>query len=741
MAQRIVGLDLGSYSVKVVHIDPKGRSGGLDVLAYGEEPLPPVVENTTAAPIPTSTNGADGQDGDETSDLPVVDPWERHRVALDNLKKRGLLVGDVFVVGLSGEVAAVRNMSFPFSDPKKIAQILPSNLEDEIPFDLDDIVYSWSVLPVRQKSSLAALRDDDKENSKDKKKDGDSGDTEVMLAFARREPVAGLLAMLNSIGIDPRHVEFDALAHAALYDTLLRNDLPFTLSMGSDTGTGATTVAMLGANIEPGVAVVDVGHMRTHICILAPGNAIGTGPSRAVAAHVVLNGGSDSTRALAKSLMLPLDEAEQSKRNTAFVEVAGAVAQFPEQAIGSDALKQAAAPIIRRLRQIFQATLSQHRVRVTRLILVGGGSRIANLDKHFEASLGVRVSRAPALAAKLQGARPPSLSSMGDMSAAEASEAALALAYAVSGALRQSEKDRPTVDFRTGPFAYKGQLDFIRERATAIAAWIAICAALFIVGGAAQAWTIGTEDKKVVDAQLAACEAITKQKSDSVTRCLALMDERINGQKGFIVPSESATDVYLEIARRIAASDVATRKVTELEITPERVKLKGTTDNYDSVDKLVASLQKGHCFANVEKGKARNVADGVEFNINFILDCAANPGEPVDEKALKAGASPSTKAPSTGKTGVLSTGGTAVPESKTDDSNPSTTPTKDDVKTLPTAKETTPDAAQRAKELADVRKERMQRLKETRDAMKKAGNPELNLDEARLRRVPPANTP
>jgi len=94
------------------------------------------------------------------------------------------------------------------------------------------------------------------------------------------------------------------------------------------------------------------------------------------------------------------------------------------------------------------------------------------------------------------------------------------------------------------------------------------------------------------------------------------------------VPETSATDTFLEISRRLPYATELKRKVTELDITSERVRLKGTTVSYDAIDTMVERLQGGRCFSLVEKGKARNVnADTVEMNVTINLDCAKAPGD------------------------------------------------------------------------------------------------------------------
>lgn len=575
---RIVGIDLGSHSVKVVRLEPKGR-GGFEVLAWGEAILPEPIEGSEAS-------------------MSLAD---RHSVALDELKQRGLLEGDVFVTGLPGDAAAVRTLKFPFSDPKKIAEALPFALESEIPLDLDEIVLSWAVLGTPARG----------------KKDG-SNETEVLVAWARKDAVQDLLDQLAVHGIDPRHVEFDALALDDLFDGLFDAQ---ERSEGAAGGEGPTqmelrtpggTVIEVGEGApDPATAIVDIGHRRTTVCVLAGG--------RVISAHSILHGGADATRALSRAIGLPLVEAERGKRKEAFIEVTGARAQFPEQQQISEVLKNAYAPIVRRLRQIFQATISTSRVRVVKVILVGGGSRVLNMDRHLAEELNIKVARGKELAQAMKAHLPLEAGEEG------APEAALAFAYALSAA--QGGKTRARIDFRTGEFAWKGDYDFLRERAPAFAAWAAVLLFLFGTSGIAQAFVLGNTEDELVARELTLCKEITGQDQDSFTRCMALIQERINGQASFSVPERSAADTYLEIARRLPSSTELRRKITDLDITSERVKMRGLTSSYEAIDTMVERLQGGRCFSLVEKGKAQNKGSDVDFNITITLDCAAAPGD------------------------------------------------------------------------------------------------------------------
>jgi len=592
MAQRIVGIDLGNFSVKVTAISPRSRGPSprgvparpaFDVLAYGEAEVRPATDLEDAA----------------------ATLRERQGEALADLKRRGLLDGDVFVTGLPGDSAAIKMLSFPFNDHAKIAESLPYALESEIAFDLDDIVHPYVFM------DRAGKEKDDAAKRKD---------TDVMCAYARKDAVQEVLDVLATVGIDPRHVELDALALDHLWEGLFANHEVEHQGPSELKTAGGTVIETADGAPAPAVAIVDIGHRRTSVCILRQG--------KVVSAHTLLHGGADATRALAKEIGLSLDEAERGKRKEAFLEVTGAVAQFPEQQQISDVLKRAMAPLVRRLRQLVQATISSSRVRVVKVILTGGGSKVMNLDRFLADELNIKVIRGQELAVlaqKGQGAI-ATAGTVGATAGDAGVESALAFAYALSGLAGPRDADR--IDFRVGPYAWRGDYDFLRERLPALGAWAAALLLVVAVGSIAQVVMLSRESDGLLARQLALCEQITGDKTDSTSRCTALIRERINGTAGFQVPEVSAVDVFMEISRRLPYDTEIKRKITELDITSERVRLKGTTTTYEAIDTMVARLQGGRCFQLVEKGKARNInADTVELNVTINLDCAQAPGD------------------------------------------------------------------------------------------------------------------
>ncbi|MBN2359583.1 MAG: pilus assembly protein PilM [Deltaproteobacteria bacterium] len=588
MAQKIVGIDIGAESVKVVHLVTTMR--GYSVTAFDEEPLPEAAFDPEKSPA-----GGDG---------PAAETFfGRARQALLKLRERGALHGDLFVTGLPGEFASTRLVRLPFDDAKRIEATLPFEVESQIPFDLDDVVLASQVLSGHI-----------------------GGQTDVLVGVARKRDVADYLALLKSVGIDPRQVEFDALALGELHRQLLAH---------SDThepvvATPGGTVIERGPTAYPSAtAIVDIGRERTAICIVAA--------EQAVAARTILRGGIDLTRALAKEFGLSMAEAETGKRREAFIEVAGSPAAYPEQQRISACLTAALQPIVREIRQSIQAALAQRRVRVARIFLCGGGGRVPNLDLYLAAQLNVDVRWAN----EIRGALAPVLNAPPGGQPPDMLHAAKALAYALCGYV-SSKSER--LDFRQGDFAYRGDFEFLEGHVAQIAAGLMVVALLLGLNGYASHFSISRQETALVKRQQEACQKILGREMKSAERCLAMMQEQIKlGPGGAGMPKRTVIDAYLELARATPKGTMV--KVDELEISLERIRVKGTTDSYEAVDKIVEGLQKGRCFTNVQKGSARQSGDKVSFGVTIDLSCS---GQPTDGAAGSGTPAPATAAP--GKT-------------------------------------------------------------------------------------------
>ncbi len=165
----IVGLDLGSHSIKSVELQPSLRGGEpapMHVMARVDE----VDASSERDPLPENVERFLGL----------------HSLDLDHV-----------VSAIEGNKISLRRLTFPFRDRKKLSQAIPFAVEGEIPFELEDILIDWM--------SLVEV----------------GGGGEVLAALTRRENVATRLTQLQAAGVDPRALEADGLVLgnlSALFD-------------------------------------------------------------------------------------------------------------------------------------------------------------------------------------------------------------------------------------------------------------------------------------------------------------------------------------------------------------------------------------------------------------------------------------------------------------------------------------------------------------------------------------------
>ncbi len=155
MARVIVALDIGEQAVRMAALQQTGREFSLLELAE-EQVLP--------------EDGATGA---------VTRLMERITVPVDDL---------VGVFGL--EQVSLRSLRLPFSDRKRIDQVLPFELDGVFPFDPEDLVYNYQILQAAKKGE----------------------ESEILVGATLRERVADRLELYREAGQDPRNLWLDAFA-------------------------------------------------------------------------------------------------------------------------------------------------------------------------------------------------------------------------------------------------------------------------------------------------------------------------------------------------------------------------------------------------------------------------------------------------------------------------------------------------------------------------------------------------
>ena len=539
---RIFAIDLGAWSVKVAI-----AHAGLRHAAVTE-----VIERVIPA-------------GDE----PV-----EHRAArvLAGIIREHRLEKDTGYLVVGGAQVFVHVLEFGFKAVRRqdLEKVVGGELEGIVPVDLEELFYACEPLPASAGASPPV----------------EPGAPPVRGRVA--PPTEGMRVLTYSMRLDRA-----------------RELLELTGEAGSE-ARGLVPVAVLSRLAErapsvagaASVAIVDVGHEHTHVVVTHGG--------KPVFSRTLGRGGRHVTDAVAKNWKLDGIAAEQAKHSDGFV--ASAANPAPSEAWGRvhAVLIGEVGPWARELRQTLAACRAKTGVTASRVLLVGGGSRLRGLAPFVAEQLALPVST-------LAGDDPSALVGPRAAEIAGTDSAALAIAavHDVGGA-------RPTFDLRQGPLAFKVDMSFVKAKLTQVA--VAMLVVLVFAGAAAYA---GLRKLRAADKVLTERVAVESTeyfgKSKSVPELLALTTGDV-GPGESPLPKMSAYDLLLAINAKLPARDKVTLDVTDLDIKDNKINIKASAKTPEEIDQIEAALKDIPCIkaGEITRGSTTNGPNG-EKNFSFSI--------------------------------------------------------------------------------------------------------------------------
>jgi len=153
MPQTILGIDIGSYSVKMAELVRSFKS--FEFVAFYERRI-----------VQTE----------------LLSREESTAIAIQGLIDDHNLRWDAVCCGFPGQFVTSRLLTFPFGSRKKIDQTIEFEIENYIPFHLDAVILDYTILWTMKEAS------------------------KVMALYTPKGEVAKKLGMLQGINIDPRHL-------------------------------------------------------------------------------------------------------------------------------------------------------------------------------------------------------------------------------------------------------------------------------------------------------------------------------------------------------------------------------------------------------------------------------------------------------------------------------------------------------------------------------------------------------
>ena len=563
--KRIVGVDVGTYAVKVVYLDPKGElfvTGVERELVARQQPPPVPVPAPADAPVDEDeTTGVREAPAPLESEAPeeatieeVVQPDDRPawHGAMMRLADRGALDGEYLVTFVPDGKAMTIQLEVPFVERNKARSVLPHLMLDRLPLPQSEIVWDFQTYPHFQ---------------------ADAEGARALVGFARNEDVADAIELFAEAGVDP---------------VLLGIPELFLASIG---------IRSLGGPPDEPVAFVDLGHETTRVVVVH-----GHDP---LLARTIRSGGKQVTEALAQTFQASFDEAEKIKHQYGAI-VDEQSAPNDQMRRLSEAIRGGLVPVVRDLRRSLQGLFAKERIEVARVYLCGGTSQIRNIERHLSAELGVQVKRLQL--------------PIGEVSdPGEGSVVAVALAAAVSHdveAVRQR-----SINLRRGRFVYRGKSSYLRRQ-------LAVFAAAIVLLGLVLGVTLVAQKKSYEAQRDAMRSALSKQtkslfgaeltSKDQIQKAMAGEESNQNA----FVPKMSAYQLLHELTTHVSSDIEMTLDRIEVDADRNLVQVYGETTDAQAVDKIVSDLERIECLKEIKKDKLKVRDEKADFELQISSECS-----------------------------------------------------------------------------------------------------------------------
>jgi general secretion pathway protein L len=579
---RVYGIDLGAYSVKVVVVMP----------GFRHSTVTHVLEQT----VPK---------GDQ--------PYEvRAAGVIGTLIRAHSLEHDTPYAALSGDQVFLHVLEFPFKTMQRqnLGKAVAAELEGRLPVDLEDMVYDFAPLsrsigeqavvgagdggvvadPAFTEPTATATQNlAEFEFTKTMGRGPVAPKAEgmrVLACAARLSRAEELLEHFGSVNAEPRGL----IAAPAAYERLAERISAFETSKGGG----------------PYTAFIDLGHLRTDVCVVIDG--------RTNYARTIGRGGSHVTQAIAQAWKLPYADAERAKHADGFIASRRNPAPNQSWQHVHQVVYQEMAPLARELRRTLTACRAKTGAIVSRAVLVGGGSRLKGVSEFLTEELNIDVT----LITKEDDGR-----LLGEQLAPHHQSDIFALAAGVSF---EGATGRPNFDLRQGPLAYKADLSFLRAKSWSIAA--GALAVLLFVGFAG--WMENYKLKKaeaVLDERLA-------QESQAVFNTPMTADEVLakvspSGGSKSPIPKTTAYDVLLALNAALPSKKEVKIDIEEIDIKPGKVTIRkavsapsGEHKPLKGIELFETNLQKSDCFKQFsDPDKKPGPEDTQQFSMTIEVDC------------------------------------------------------------------------------------------------------------------------
>ena len=536
MPSRVFAVDLGAWSVKLAIASPGIR--GATLLHVVERLVPP---------------------GDEPAE-------ERAKAVLASLVEELRLREENGYLGVYGDQVFTQVIEFGFKSLRRseLDKAVGGELEGVVPVDLEDMVYTFEPLPPVIPPATGPLPPEATRGRVAPPAEG----MRVLSYAMRRERAEELIQLAGQCGFSARGV----------------------LACGGAAVRVVERVPSLArARTEGAVAIVDIGHERTDVVVVAQGKAVF---SRSVA-----RAGRQVTEAIMRQWNLPWIDAERAKHSDGFVASQAEPPTSDAWARIHQATVTELQPLARDLRQTLAACRARTGFTVSAVLLVGGGSRLRGLSSFFTEQLAIPVWRiGPEDATAFAG---PRLGADVAQLPIDSAAMTIGMAYDAAGG-------RPQFDLRSGALAVKVDLSFLRAKAVPLGAAVLAVLAFASVSAYANLYRLRKAEKTLTTRLNAESPDVSPDRKPMTAEQVLALSTGKGGLTVSPLPRASAYDVLLEISAKVPPKDKILLDINRLDIDVKKVELAGTVKTPQEIDLLIADLKnvaigEDKCFKDIRR--------------------------------------------------------------------------------------------------------------------------------------------
>jgi type IV pilus assembly protein PilM len=499
---------------------------------------------------------------------------------MEQLFQENNLKADRIITAMPGQYISSRIMAFGFSDPRKIEAAIMSELEEAVPFNMDDMIIDHQIIGVRE------------------------GETITLAVMTRKNFLRSFLEHLQRIDIDPKLVDVDSLAF-------------YNLSSNMEMPAGQCC------------ALVDVGHEKTSVCIVQDG---------VLRMFRSINlGGRYLTEFLARDLETDFGEAQRVKHRVSRVlcdedqatEIEG------DDRIICERITLACNAIVKELGRTFYAFKTWEKSPLARLYLSGGTAKIRNFDRYLQDQLEI-----PVVMNRLDRTNLKINPSLGEHMAIMPQSVAIGM-RAVGSMKRHSQ-----INLRQEEFAYIQNYESIL-RGAAVAFKVVAVALLLLSISYGFKYFFYKQQIDTLQAQylkeyttifptaknqyVAGKYTFEKLRNDATGKLQKEIEHKRTAVATFMEDNSASPALIIlkelsEAMPKDLKLDVTLYQYTSSNST---LVLRGETDSYDAVAKIIEAIRKVSSLSQVEE-KASNAKPGsdnkvIEFTVNAKYSGSTKP--------------------------------------------------------------------------------------------------------------------